>query len=160
MTVAKSAHITMASHKHRLSIMLGVSTDNVSNNASDDEGHYRSLLYLVSIQQAVYGCKLVMEAVSKQKYMTSTCIHGMGADNKPRFWARQLHPWREWSELSSDDIFGPVIHSQTCSCTIQVHKTYIPLLTCSKVTVAKNSSDDESTLEQLGWTTGDGFCAR
>lgn len=90
---------------------------------------------------------------------------GMGADNKPRFWARQHTPHDGVNEieLSSDDIFGPV---NTLPIKLAAHNILLPPDTNtgelyrylrSQGAQLQRTKAMTNPPRQLGWTQNDGF---
>lgn len=146
------------------------------NNASDDEEFtekfvipeypfpfYRPPTGGVWMQDTNDG-----EAVNKQVYDFDLYIYdriGMGADNKPRFWARQHTPHDGVNEieLSSDDIFGPV---NTLPIKLAAHNILLPPETSTsdlyRYLRAQGAQLQRTRAmtnppRQLGWTSNDGF---
>ena len=90
---------------------------------------------------------------------------GMGADNKPRFWARQHTPHDGVNEieLSSDDVFGPI---NTLPIKLAAHNILLPPETNtaelyrylrSQAAQLQRTRAMTNPPRQLGWTANDGF---
>lgn len=90
---------------------------------------------------------------------------GMGADNKPRFWARQHTPHDGVNEieLSSDDLFGPV---NTLPVKLAAHNILLPpdintgdlyRYLRSQSAQLQRTKAMTNPPRQLGWTNNNGF---